>query len=225
MTTASLTPTALPPAAPDLAVLRRRLERAAQDSYASLLRTARRVLRDEHDAEEAVQDALGSATRELSRFRGEAQFTTWLHAIARNAALRLRRRRERREPLLDDVLARDESGAPAELAGPDADPSAAVSRDEAVRSVRDAIARLPEPQARLVRWRDLEATSPEEIARRLGIGAGAARVRVHRARRALRSLLAPRERRPARSTRARRSPRRPSARPTPRGTGRPADAA
>lgn len=184
-------PTATRPAATnrDLDAIRLELELYVRSSYASLIRTARRVVSNLHDAEEAVQDGLLAATRALPRFRGDARLSTWVHTIVRNAATRVRCRRGRREVALEDVLGLDEDDGPLELAGLDPSPDAALARDEFRRELRDALARLPAEQARLLRWRELEGRDNDEIASRLGIRGGAARVRVHRARLALRSQL------------------------------------
>src|SRR5262245_32758920 len=77
-----------------------------------LLAAVQRLLRNEDDARDAVQDAFLSAFKALPSFNGEAKLSTWLHRIAINAALmRLRSRRHRAERSIDDLLPRfDEDG-------------------------------------------------------------------------------------------------------------------
>ena len=69
------------------------LERLLREARPKLLALAMRVLGDPDEAEDAVQDAMVKVWRHLGRFEGRAQFTTWLHRVAVNAALdRVRRR-------------------------------------------------------------------------------------------------------------------------------------
>src|SRR5260370_8779985 len=85
-----------------------------------LLATIRRILRNEEDARDALQDAFLSAFRSLDTFEGQAQLGTWLHRIAVNAALmKLRSQRRRPEVPINTLLPRFHGDAhPAEPAAP-----------------------------------------------------------------------------------------------------------
>jgi RNA polymerase sigma-70 factor (ECF subfamily) len=157
-----------------------------------LLATARRLLRDEEEALDAVQDAFLSAFKAIGSFHGEAQLSTWLHRIVVNAALMRRRKARRRgEQSIDDLLPRfEEDGHFAES------PSQAVMpSDEALESkqtralVRRCIDRLPEAYRTVLLLRDIEDLDTDETAQVLGVTANAVKVRLHRARQALRSLI------------------------------------
>ena len=158
-----------------------------------MLATARRLLHDEQDARDAVQEALLSAFRGLSRFAGEARLSTWLHRIVVNAALmKLRTRRRRPEASLDELLPRfDEHGEWAERSEATAlEGDRWLERQEARNRVRRCIPLLPESLRTVLVLRDLEEMDAETAAELLGISGGALKTRTHRARQALRTLLA-----------------------------------
>jgi RNA polymerase sigma-70 factor (ECF subfamily) len=163
-----------------------------------LLSVARRLLGSEEEARDAVQEAFLQAYRSLAGFRGQAQLGTWLHRITTNAALmRLRRQRTRPEetaiePLLPSFLA---DGHQAEPAVPWVLPTASaldrLERRERSRLVRDAIDQLPAGHRAVLLLRDIDERSTAETASLLGISENAVKIRLHRARQALRGLLDP----------------------------------
>lgn len=159
-----------------------------------LLRVARRFLRDEEDARDAVQDALISAYKSIGRFDAEARLSTWLHKIVVNSALmKLRTRRRHPEESIDELLPRfaeDGHQVPANSEWPMAADEVLV-RDEVRELVRRNIDELPESSRVVLLLRDIEEMSTEETAEKLGISANAVKVRLHRARQALRARLDP----------------------------------
>jgi len=159
-----------------------------------LLAVARRMLRNEEDARDAVQEAFLSAFKALDGFDGHCQLVTWLHRIAVNAALmKLRRARRRPESPIEDLLPDfDETGHHLSSIEPwRPQPLAELEREEVRSSVRAAIDRLPDSYRTVLLLRDLEEMSTEETARVLGLSANAVKVRLHRARQALRTVLDP----------------------------------
>jgi len=158
-----------------------------------LLATARRMLGNEEDARDAVQEALLSAFRGLDRFEGEARLSTWLHRIVLNAALmRLRQRRRRPEVALEDLLPRFlEDGHAADPAQEWKLPLDALARRETQELVRRSIERLPDAYRNVLLLRDVEELDTDETARLLGLSESAVKTRLHRARQALRTLLDP----------------------------------
>jgi RNA polymerase sigma-70 factor (ECF subfamily) len=164
-----------------------------------LLAVARRLLRNEDDARDALQDALLSAFRSLDGFAGEARLSTWLHRIVVNACLmKLRTRRRRPEEPLDDLLPgflEDGHHAvhPAEWMEP---VDAALEKRENREFVRACIDRLPERYRTVLVLRDIEELDTEQTARALGTSTAVVKLRLHRARQALRTLLEPRFRSP-----------------------------
>jgi RNA polymerase sigma-70 factor, ECF subfamily len=161
---------------------------------ASLLRTARRYLRAEEDARDAVQEAFIAAFRSIAKFEATAQVSTWLQRIVINASLmKLRTQRRHPEDDIELLLPRfKEDGHQVEPSVAWNEPADAVlQRAELAQVVRDAIDRLPETYRVVLMLRDIEEMSTEEAAAALGITANALKIRLHRARQALRTLLDP----------------------------------
>ncbi len=156
------------------------------------LAAARRFLRDEADALDAVQDAFVSFFRSLGDFKQESRLSTWFHRIVLNAALMKRRAKARRpECRIEDLLPRFQPD------GHRLDPLPAwegsveelVQSEELRRLVREKIDLLPEDYRNVVLLRDIEQLDTAEAASALGDTPGAVKVRLHRARQALRTLL------------------------------------
>jgi RNA polymerase sigma-70 factor (ECF subfamily) len=158
-----------------------------------LLAVARRILPMEEDARDAVQDAFLFAFRSLDRFQGQARLSTWLHRIVVNAALmRLRTARRKREEPLDPLLpAYKDDGHHAERFATWDDPAATIERAENKALVRRLIGELPDGYRTVLLLRDIEGLDTEETAKLLETTPNAVKVRLHRARQALRTLLAP----------------------------------
>jgi RNA polymerase sigma-70 factor (ECF subfamily) len=152
---------------------------------------ALRVLRDEEQARDAVQDAFLKAYGSLDRFEGRSSFYTWLYRIVMNLCLDQKRRdrSDREVEWNDDVatgLEERESG-PAGSAG--VAPDAAVERAELHEIMRRAIDELPEDARRTVELREIDGLSYKEIAAALGIPKGTVMSRLHYARRRLQEIL------------------------------------
>ncbi len=176
------------------------LRRGDEDAFAALVRreggrmlaTARRMLGCEQDAQDAVQEAFLQAHRAMSRFAGEARLSTWLHRIVVNAALmKLRTRRRKPEQALDDLLPRfDEHGEWLQpVTGWEHSSDEIVASAECRAIVRRAIERLPDAYREVLTLRDIEGFDTEETASMLETTTNAVKVRLHRARQALRTLL------------------------------------
>ena len=160
-----------------------------------LLAVTRRILGNDDEAREAVQEAFVAAFRARQQFHGDARISTWLHRIAVNAALmRLRSKKRRPEESIDELLPTFQAdGHHAErFASWDEPVDVALSRRETAAFVREAIDRLPESYRVVLTLRDIDGLSTEETARMLDVTSNAVKIRLHRARMALRTLLAPR---------------------------------
>ncbi len=146
-------------------------------------RTVRAILRDEDEVEDAMQQAWVQAYLHLGAFQGNAAFSTWLVRIAANEALQRLRRRGPLAPVPDRRDEEDAMGAVGE------DPEERAAAREAIRLLERAVDALP-PHHRLVFvLREVEGLSNGETAAALGIAEDAAKVRLHRARAALRRAL------------------------------------
>jgi RNA polymerase sigma-70 factor, ECF subfamily len=151
------------------------------------------MLKSEADAEDASQETVLKVFQNLHRFRGEAQFRTWVLSIARNEGLgRLRRLTSRREESLD-AATEDQPGdyTPAILTSWREIPIDALEQKELSTLLRQTIEKLPDIYRNIVILRDIEEMDIRETATVLGISEGAVKVRLHRARAMLQRELAP----------------------------------
>lgn len=158
-----------------------------------MLAVARRFLPEE-DARDAVQDAFLSVTRSIDKFEGNARLSTWLHRIVVNASLmKIRTRTRRPEESIEDLLPRFLADGHMEQPATPWRESAqhALERDETRRLVRAKIDELPETYRAVLLLRDVEERDTRETADLLGITAANVKVRLHRARQSLRTLLDP----------------------------------
>lgn len=155
---------------------------------------AYRFLGDQEETRDCVQDACISIVENIDRFEGRSALSTWVHRIVANSALtRLRHRRTRAETKLEEYMPKyDRDGYliwPADHVVQSLD--RLLEDEQMAREVRDAIDTLPGDHRDVVMLRDVEGYSTAETAEILGITPGAAKVRLHRARSALKSLLKP----------------------------------
>ena len=163
-----------------------------------LLAVARRLLRNDEDAKDAVQEAFISAFRSLESFEGDSQISTWLHRIAVNACLmKLRSRRRKPEESIEALLPTFLEDGHHTINPREWRDSAdrLLERGEDRAFVRACIDELPESHRMVLILRDIEELDTAETARALGLTENVVKVRLHRARQALRSLLEPRFRR------------------------------
>ncbi|HYT68726.1 MAG TPA: sigma-70 family RNA polymerase sigma factor [Vicinamibacterales bacterium] len=157
-----------------------------------LLTVARGILRNDEDARDIVQGAYVSAFRALPTFKGTCQLSTWLHRIVVNGALmKLRTRRRKPEESIEAMLPTFlEDGHHTESFSDWAAQADRLLEDKRSRqAVRDAIATLPEGHRTVLMLRDIEEMSTEEAALQLGITPNAVKIRLHRARQALSTIL------------------------------------
>lgn len=152
-----------------------------------LYRTARAILRDDAEAEDAVQDAYLQAFRALGSFRGESKFSTWLVRIAANEALMRRRRNARGATVvpLDGVMSMEENDRVSEQRGPEQE----ALRGEIRRLLEARIDALPDGYRAVFVLRALEELTVEETAGALDIPEATVRTRYFRARSLLRESL------------------------------------
>lgn len=154
-----------------------------------LLSVARRFLRGSEDAQDVVQETFIRAFKAIHTFEERAQLQTWLHRILVNTALmKLRERRRKPEDSIDELLPTFASDGHQTVESHEWS-DALLERKETAGIVRDAIARLPEPYRVVLVLRDLEERDTTETARMLGTTTTVVKVRLHRARQALRTLL------------------------------------
>jgi RNA polymerase sigma-70 factor, ECF subfamily len=157
-----------------------------------LLAVARRFTRNDEDAQDVVQSAYLSAFRALNDFEGACQLSTWLHRIVVNTALmKLRSRRRKPEESIEILLpAFQEDGHHVEQFSEWTTPAdQLMERNETGATVRACIEQLPENYRAVLKLRDIEELSTQEVSDMLGMTPTAVKVRLHRARQALSTLL------------------------------------
>ena len=151
-------------------------------------------LTSETEAPDVLQNTFLQVYRNLSSFRGESRFATWLYRIAANAALMLRRARTRKPAeSLEAFMPRfDEHGMHADLPAQLQVASRAdelIDRQVLIEKARAGVARLPDVYRDAFVLRDLEEMSTTDVAQVLGVEPATVRQRVHRARLLLRGYL------------------------------------
>jgi RNA polymerase sigma-70 factor, ECF subfamily len=159
---------------------RRALEALCVRHAPRVERLAQHLLRNREDAGDAAQEALAKMCIRLGQFRGDAQFSTWLHRLVVNTCRDAAERHKARvhEPLCDDLRA-----------GPDGDPHRAAGMSELRRELCDSLAEISPQQAQVIVLRDAMGYSFEEIARAAGMPVGTAKCHAHRGRARLRDKL------------------------------------
>ena len=159
-----------------------------------MLAVARQILGSDSDADDALQDAFVTVFRSIGSFEGKSQLSTWLHRVAVNAALmRLRSRKRKREQPIDDLLPQFIADGHEKNPGAPWNPAAlaGIELEETRWIVRAQIDRLPEDYRTVLVLRDLQELDTRAVAELLGLSEGNVKVRLHRARQALRTLLSP----------------------------------
>ena len=154
-------------------------------TYADVYTLAYRLTGNQEDARDVVQDTYLRAFKGLKRFRGDAQFSTWIYRITSNCASThmAKGRRQRHDDLDANDSLIDER--------PDFDPESRADAALLRGRLEAALERLPSKLRSVVVLRDIYDLPHEEIADQLGITEAAAKVRLHRARRKLREQLFP----------------------------------
>jgi RNA polymerase sigma-70 factor (ECF subfamily) len=198
----------------DLSVLQagddRAFERLVRAHVGRLHAVALRLLQNPADADEVVQEAFLSAYRNLANFRGDARVETWLHRIVVNAALQRLRRRKRQVGAVGQMLASEvddgggdsvadvdellprfqENGYPEHVHRPWVQTTEELAtRAETREQVRRMIDKLPDNYRTVLILRDIEELDTSAVAELLELTTGTVKVRLHRARQALRNLL------------------------------------
>ncbi len=163
-------------------------DRAAFDelvrrTYVDTYTLAMRLTANEEDARDVVQESYLRAWKGIKRFRGDAQFSTWMYRITANAAATLvQKRRRRRVESLENVE------EPIDLSL-EARPDVAAESTIGLEDLARAVETLPPKLRSIVVLKDVYGLSHEAIAEELGISVAAAKVRLHRGRKRLRDVL------------------------------------
>jgi len=176
-----------PKTAPDA----RAFEEIMRKHNRMLFRTARAILRDDAEAEDALQEAYVHAFRSMDTFRAESKLSTWLARIVANEALmRLRKTNRRAEIVPIQPAATVQDLEQVMDSNMDHAPDASAERQQMRRVLETQIDALPDTYRAVFMLRAVEELSVEETAAVLGLSAATVRTRFFRARSMLREMLA-----------------------------------
>ncbi len=147
--------------------------------------TAFRILRNQQDAEDAVQHAFQRAHVNLQRFREDSSFSTWFTRIVFNEALMLLRQRRTRAPFHEYSLDAAVANGGLQIAGDGPTPEEILCESERRMALLQAIGRLRKSLRTVVLHRELRGLTNAETARHLGLSVSAVKARTFLARRCL----------------------------------------
>ena len=182
------------------AVLVQRLKQRDKAALEELLRVhgakiygvALQFMRNDHDAQEVMQDALVAIWTKIQSFEGRSAFTSWLYRVTANAALMALRKQQKHKS--DISMEAGDGNIPEIVLGLSDEsmvPDRTAVRAELGTQVRQAIDQLPEPYRTAVLLRDVEEFDLNEIASSTGVSLAAVKSRLHRGRLAIRKALLP----------------------------------
>src|ERR1700732_5012080 len=151
---------------------------------------ARRMLRNNEDAEDVVQESLQQAFLYLQSFNGDARFSTWLSRIAINAALmKLRKKHRLWDVSLDESAETEQPSSHLDVEEQGPNPEQLYAQKERQRILSEAMNELTPGMRKAIELRELGERSTEETARIMGISVSAVKARVFHGRKKLRERL------------------------------------
>lgn len=157
-----------------------------------LMRLVSRLVRDQAEAEDVVQEAFIKAYRALPQFRGESAFYTWLYRIGINTAKNYLVTQGRRAPTSTETNAEEaETFDDAEQLRDINTPESMLATKQIAATVNVAMESLPEELRVAISLREIEGLSYDEIAEAMGCPIGTVRSRIFRAREAIADKLRP----------------------------------
>jgi RNA polymerase sigma-70 factor, ECF subfamily len=155
-----------------------------------MLVISNRILRNQQDAEDAVQQAFAHAFVRLDAFQGDARFSTWLTRITINESLQSLRKRRPNHSSLDQHQTVDGETHPLQIADAAATPEEHSGQREVSGMLHQAIAELKPIFRNVIQMREIAELTSEDTAQLLGVSNGVVKARTFRARRLLRRKLA-----------------------------------
>jgi RNA polymerase sigma-70 factor (ECF subfamily) len=165
-------------------------ESLCKQSAITVFHMARRMMRNNEDAEDVVQESFQQAFIHLKSFNGNSRFSTWLSRIAINAALmRLRKKHRLCDVSLDESAETEESYSRIEVDDQGPNPEQLYVQKERERILSEAMSELTPGMRKAIELRELDERSTEETARIMGISVSAVKARVFHGRRKLREKL------------------------------------
>ncbi len=150
-----------------------------------MYRYANRLCGEAESAKDLVQETFLNAYRGFKHFRGDAQISTWLYAIASRACLRMRRRRKGapdRELSLEEFIPTSDGEFRLQIPVEGLSPEEALQNKQLRQALDSAIGKLPPKYKMVLVLRDMEGLSAKEVGTIMGMNERAVKSRLHRAR-------------------------------------------
>ena len=161
-----------------------------KQSADTVFRVARRIMRNDEDAEDVVQESFERAFIHLKSFKGDSRFSTWLSRIAINAALmKLRKKDHLRDVSLDESPEPEQPSSRIDVEDQGPNPEQLYAQRDRQRILSEAMSDLTPGMRKAFELRELDERSTEETARLMGISVGAVKARLFHGRRKLRERL------------------------------------
>jgi RNA polymerase sigma-70 factor (ECF subfamily) len=164
-------------------------ENLCKQSASTVFRVARRMVRNNEDAEDVVQESFQQAFIHLKSFNGDSRFSTWLSRIAINAALMKLRKKHTRDVSLDESAESEQQSSRIDVEDQSLNPEQLYAQKEHQRILSEAMKDLTPGMRQAIELRELDERSTEETARVMGISVAAVKARVFHGRRKLRERL------------------------------------
>jgi len=161
-----------------------------KQAASTIFHVAKRMTRNNEDAEDVMQESFQLAFIHLKNFKGDSRFSTWLSRIAINAALmKLRKRRRLWDVSLDEPAETEEPSPRLDVEDHGLNPEQLYAQEERQRILSEAMSDLTPGMRKAIELRELDERSTEETARMMGISVAAVKARVFHGRRKLRATL------------------------------------
>ena len=165
-------------------------ETLCKQAASTVLHVAWRMMRNNEDAEDVLQESFQQAFIYLGSFNGASRFSTWLTRIAINAALmRLRKKNRLRDVSLDEPVETEESSTRIDVEDLGLNPEQLCAQEEQQRILSEAMKALTPGTRKVIELRELDERSAAETAQIMGISVSAVKARVFHGRRKLRERL------------------------------------
>lgn len=150
-----------------------------------------RYIQSPQEIEDLVQETFIKAYRGIKTFRGDSQFSTWLHRIGVNTAMNYLSTKRSRIPLYEPPLGEDTNEVVTPETVDDEDPERLLASRQIAETISSALKRLPEELRTAITLREVEGMSYEEIAGIMKCPIGTVRSRIFRARESVAATLRP----------------------------------
>jgi RNA polymerase sigma-70 factor (ECF subfamily) len=165
-------------------------ENLCEQAASRVFHVARRMMRNNEDAEDVLQESFQQAFVHLKSFNGDSRFSTWLTRIAINTALmKLRKKNPLRDVSLDESAETEESSYRIDVEDLGLNPEQLCAQEEEQRILSEALNALTPGMRKAIELRELDERSTEETAQIMGISVSAVKARVFHGRKKLRDTL------------------------------------